>query len=244
MEEKYDSGDVSWATKSPTCTYGKSVWRAIMKYHSTFFKFIKFKVNNGALCSFWDDNWLYQHSLKSFYPNLYAVSRAKNFTVAAMGTTAGNTVIWNLHIPRRLNAAARAEYSLISADLNDFRFDISSPDELQWSLTKSKQFSVSSVYDKLTANNDTLLTSPISNLIWKLKCPPKIGFFLWLLSYNKLPTRDFLRRRGMDIPQGFLFCDADETSSHLLLHCTFARQVWNDFICHLNWFFTMPDDKT
>ncbi|XP_026378666.1 uncharacterized protein LOC113273113 [Papaver somniferum] len=215
-----------------------------MKYHATFLKFIQFKVNNGALYMFWDDNWLYPHSLKSCYPNLYVVSRAKNFTVVDMGSFDINVINWNFHIPRRLNAAARAEYSLLSADLNGFKFNMSCTDELQWSLTKSKQFSVSSTYDKIIANDESFLTVPIFNLIWKLKCPPKIGLFLWLLANNRLPARDLLKRIGMDVPQGCLFYDADETSSHLLLHRTFATQVWNDFMSKSNWFFSMPADIT
>ncbi|XP_026383952.1 uncharacterized protein LOC113279473 [Papaver somniferum] len=168
--------------------------------------------------------------------------KAKNMTAAEVGTLVDNEVVWNLHIPRRLTAAVRVELRLLTADLHNVRFIYNQVDELQWSLTKNHKFSVSSVYEILTEQDTSLPSGPIFNFIWKLKCPPKIGFFLWLLAYNRMPTIDLLRRRNIDVPADFLFCNETESSSHLLLHCSFARQIWSHFMRHINWFFSMPAD--
>ncbi|XP_026383466.1 uncharacterized protein LOC113278962 [Papaver somniferum] len=66
----------------------------------------------------------------------------------------------------------------------------------------------------------------------------------WALTktHNRLPTRDFLRRRHMEVSSDFLFCNSNETSSRLFLHCPFARELWEEFVNKLRWFFCMPSD--
>ncbi|XP_026411199.1 uncharacterized protein LOC113306484 [Papaver somniferum] len=107
VEEKYGSGETIWIPKNPTCIYGRSVWRYIMNHNSSFLKFVRFKVNDGSMCRFWDDNWIYDSLIKTCYPNLYAQSRSKHSSVAELGFAVGDSVTWNLHTPTRLNAAAR-----------------------------------------------------------------------------------------------------------------------------------------
>jgi hypothetical protein len=62
--------------------------------------------------------------------------------------------------------------------------------------------------------------------VWKIIVPPRIHFFLWLLSNNKLLTRDNLgKRRKMDSVR-CLFCDEKEFVHHLFFECVVARQAW------------------
>jgi hypothetical protein len=42
--------------------------------------------------------------------------------------------------------------------------------------------------------------------IWNIGVPPKIQFFLWLLSHNKLATFDNLNRKGTSKPEQCYFC--------------------------------------
>ncbi|XP_026416677.1 uncharacterized protein LOC113312133 [Papaver somniferum] len=67
----------------------------------------------------------------------------------------------------------------------------------------------------------------IFSFIWKQKYPPTIGFFIWLLAHGKFPTRDSLRRKGMDVPAECLFCNEDESTSHLLLH-SILWSIWQE----------------
>jgi hypothetical protein len=54
----------------------------------------------------------------------------------------------------------------------------------------------------------------------------RIHVFLWLLSNNKLLTRDNLRKRRRGNYQSCLFCAESESISHLFFDCTVASQAW------------------
>ena len=56
--------------------------------------------------------------------------------------------------------------------------------------------------------------------------PPKIHVFLWLVSHNKIMTRDNLRKRRIIKPSDCVFCSEDETIHHLLFDCVVAMFVW------------------
>ena len=62
--------------------------------------------------------------------------------------------------------------------------------------------------------------------VWHLKIPPRIHFFLWLLSKNKLLTRDNLSLRRKVDDQSFLFCMENESVHHLFFGCVVAKQLW------------------
>lgn len=62
--------------------------------------------------------------------------------------------------------------------------------------------------------------------IWDLKIPPRVQYFLWLLSKKRLLTRDNLgKRRKADDPS-CLFCVEQESVNHLFFHCAVARRLW------------------
>ena len=62
--------------------------------------------------------------------------------------------------------------------------------------------------------------------IWKIKEPPKIHVFLWLLSKNMLMTVDNLSCRGVSKPQECQFCLEHESIHHLLFDCVVVKYVW------------------
>jgi hypothetical protein len=65
------------------------------------------------------------------------------------------------------------------------------------------------------------------SLVWKLKIPTRVQFSLWLVSKDKILTRDNLgKRRVMDDPS-CLFCNKPETVNHLFFECVIARRIWN-----------------
>ena len=63
--------------------------------------------------------------------------------------------------------------------------------------------------------------------VWSLKIPPRVRFFLWLLSRRQNLTRDVLESREKHLEDNTCpFCSERETSHHLFFECVVAKQVW------------------
>ena len=87
-------------------------------------------------------------------------------------------------------------------------------------------YSVRSCYKYLT-HHDTNSSSRIWKSLWKLEVPGKVRNFLWRAATNVLPTADNLVRRRVDIMPTCSLCHAcNETVTHALLECGFAKSCW------------------
>ncbi|MBA0721296.1 hypothetical protein Golax_008855 [Gossypium laxum] len=79
--------------------------------------------------------------------------------------------------------------------------------------------------------------------IWKLKVPPRVKSFLWMISINRLPTKEFLTRRGVQLRQlerGCSWCDKELESANLWLISVTATywSVWlarNELVFERKW---------
>jgi len=57
----------------------------------------------------------------------------------------------------------------------------------------------------------------------KVNAPPRVKIFMWLLSHNKLKTKDNLLKRGIEKPKECLFCSEEKTICHLFFGCVVAK---------------------
>ena len=96
-------------------------------------------------------------------------------------------------------------------------------DALVWQLENRGVYSTSSLYHVINFRGVQPVFVPS---VWKLKVPPKIHVFMWLLANNKLMTRDNLRKRHIIKPLECVFCSEAETCSHLFFDCVVSRQIW------------------
>jgi len=99
-------------------------------------------------------------------------------------------------------------------------------DSIMWSFNSNGQFSVQSLYAII---NHRGVTPIFVHAVWKLNIPPRVQFFLWLLSHNRLLTRDNLARRREVSDPSCLFCNERESISHLFFQCCVAKHVWAAF---------------
>ena len=85
-------------------------------------------------------------------------------------------------------------------------------DLMIWTYNSSGKYSVQSLYAVVNFRG---ITPVFVSSIWKLHIPPRVQFFLWLLSKNKLLTRDNLAKRKSISDATCLLCAENESITHL-----------------------------
>jgi len=98
-------------------------------------------------------------------------------------------------------------------------------DALIWKFDAKGTYSVSSFYAVVNFKG----TLPVYvHALWKVKTPPKIHFFLWLIAHNKILTRDNLVKRQHVDDLTCVFCSEPESCDHLFFDCCVAQVVWKE----------------
>jgi hypothetical protein len=64
--------------------------------------------------------------------------------------------------------------------------------------------------------------------VWDLKISPRVQIFFWLLSQNKIMTRDKLRHRGIQKPLVCELCSELESVKHMFFDCLVSKMLWAD----------------
>jgi hypothetical protein len=96
-------------------------------------------------------------------------------------------------------------------------------DALVWQFQSSGVYLSQSLYSVI---NFREVIPVYIHAVWKLIVPPRIHFFLWLLSKNKLLTRDNLEKRKNLDDASCLFCSDKETIDHMFFDCIVAKRAW------------------
>lgn len=64
------------------------------------------------------------------------------------------------------------------------------------------------------------------NRIWKIKAPPRVKIFIWIMLRNKILTMDNLIKRGWQTPNRCILCkQAAESVQHLFATCPYVTRV-------------------
>ncbi|WVZ97911.1 hypothetical protein U9M48_043413 [Paspalum notatum var. saurae] len=96
-------------------------------------------------------------------------------------------------------------------------------DSLIWQFSSNGVYSSQSLYKAINFRGISQVHSPA---VWSPKIPPRIHFFLWLLSQNKVLTRDILAKRREVSDDRCLLCSEKESVQHLLFECIVAVNMW------------------
>jgi hypothetical protein len=115
--------------------------------------------------------------------------------------------------------------------IKDWRYDLAAQlnkvqrsdekDVVIWKWASNKRFSVKSVYERLTRNDE----GPAYQDIWKAKIPEKVKKIMWLTAQKAILTKgNMIRRRWQGDPACY-FCGEQEIVDHLFFRCPVAKFV-------------------
>ena len=172
-------------------------------------------MGDGARIKFWKDKWMEDDlSLQDKYPTLYQVSTQQNYTINSMGLLVGNRWEWKIQWRRHFFDHEIDMVAAFMADIDAVRIQSSSRDFLIWRVDPSGSYSTKSAYNLLKDEGNSVTEDSASKIIWRLKIPPRASSFSWRIFKNRLPTRDNLRRRHVELPSyNCPLCDQDEETA-------------------------------
>jgi hypothetical protein len=135
---KYGALEGGWASKMPTGTYGVGLWKFIQSGWNKFSRMLKYEVGDGTRIRFWDDVWCIDSPLKSAYPELYRIARAKGAFVADNFQCRGNSIHWEVTFSRLAQDWELESFSSFLELLYSFTGIGSGEDKVCWKPSQSK----------------------------------------------------------------------------------------------------------
>lgn len=76
---------------------------------------------------------------------------------------------------------------------------------------------------------------PWHKSVWFKNHIPKHAFMTWVVAWNRLHTRDMLRRWIINVPSSCILCNSrDESRDHLFFDCVFSTRIWRHFTVKAN----------
>lgn len=214
---------VSFLKTNPSSSISHG-WRGILLGRDLLIKHLGKAVGNGDSINVWSDNWIEPVSnIKPIGPVL-----AQDVDLIVSDLRSRETREWN-------KAKIDCLLPELSSQILSIRPSILGiQDTYVWPLQKSGQYTAKSGYFSMHTQGDTSMSSPVlgpdtwnwKKNIWSPPLLPKLKFFLWKVALNALPTGDNLQKKGLLINTNCARCGGTESIYHILVHCTFAKEVW------------------
>ncbi|KAJ0522604.1 putative reverse transcriptase zinc-binding domain-containing protein [Helianthus annuus] len=216
----------------PCNKYIGGVWKQVSKVgdllksnNVNLENFIRGVVGNGKHIRFWTDLWFGDSSLMLQCPLLFSLESDKDVCVAdrVMLNNGALLPVWSWIRPPDTRAELD-ELLFCSNVLRDGSFS-EAEDLWQWTGDKSGSFSVRSV--RLLLHGPSR-SSPYNFFKWNKWLPLKVNIFGWRMALNRLPSKDCLLKRNIQVVNDLCpFCsESPESLEHLFTAYRCAHEVW------------------
>jgi hypothetical protein len=235
---KYGTMEGGWCSTMPTGTHGVGLWKFIRAGWDKFSRMLKFEVGDGTRVRFWDDVWCTDGSLKEAYPELFRIARNKDACVADNFQRQGDSIHWEVTFSRLAQDWEMESFLSFLKIFYSVTITGIGEDKVCWLPSKAHIFQVKSYYDTFTCKREGWF--PWKS-IWKAKVPPRVAFFTWTAALGRILTAENLRRRHIMLVSWCCMCKADgESVDHLLLHCVYAKELWDLVLAMFGMCWVMP----
>ncbi|CAH8280760.1 unnamed protein product, partial [Arabidopsis lyrata] len=194
---------------------------SLLQLKPTVTMLLKCVVGDGQSASFWYDTWTDFGQLITFLGE--AGPRQLRIRKDAHVVEASRNGDWELPAARSENSQAFmiALTELGAPNVNNGR------DSYLWRNASGNfcpSFSSKETWEQLRIHSPQV---PWSEVVWFKEHVPRFSFITWLAMLARLPTRDRLRRWGMNIPASCVLCsNGEESHEHLFFRCQFSSEIW------------------
>jgi hypothetical protein len=181
---------------------------------------------------FWKDRWLQGKCLAELAPCLFAAVRpcAKRVKTVALALSGDS---WILDITGALTVQVILDYLLVWDLTRDIQLTQGVDDHFCWKWTSDGIFTTSSAYHSFFIGQH-----PIdgAGLLRKMCAPPKCKFFIWLVLHDRCWTAARRKKHGLQDNDDCALCSqVSETIDHILIECSFSRELWFNFLHRVGW---------
>ena len=202
-------------------------WNSVLKMKGIFNSFAQWLPGDGNRILFWHCDWG-SGILKHIFPSAFRAATNKEDTLKdATHELHDRSRAWNLSFNWEIiGDDTLKEIYEMSTKILPPMFSTEGPegDKVTWKIQDNGQFNVNGLYICLNMRG---IAHKQSKKIGTMKLiPPKVKFFLWLLSLNRLPTRDNLIARLMRVDEQCVLCGNPESAEHLFTGCIPAVLIW------------------
>lgn len=212
-------------------TSGSWIWRKICKLRPLARPFIVCEVGSGISARFWSDNWTGLGPLIDIAGPLGPQITGLALNSVVSDGLRGRT--WWL-------ASSRSRNPIIVMLKNSLPeaaavYDSESDDIYLWKVDTQPPTNIFSAAKTWLALNPQSQTVPWHKSVWFKDTIPKHAFICWVVAWNRLHTRDRLRRWGLSVPAACVLCnDFEESRQHLFFDCSYSSRIWQFFTSSLS----------
>lgn len=187
------------------------------------------RVGQGNCTKFWIDNWADDAGLLNSFNRLYRLSNQQNHYIKDMGVWEDNTWKWQFEWRRELRLVEEESLQHLKQVLVNVELRKGVEDSWIWAPDAANGYSVKSAYSFLhgVSNSEP---DQVFSVLWSIPAPSNPKAFMWRVFWNRIQTKDNLRRRGILASQEEVRCpfcmQVEESMEHLLFSCVFASSLW------------------
>ncbi|GAU51692.1 hypothetical protein TSUD_415060 [Trifolium subterraneum] len=188
-------------------------------------------VGNGRNTLFWRDPWVGGESLYKLFDRLYDISLDKDSLVSDMLIVEEGVRRIKWRWRRNLFQWENELVEVCNSLVMGVERKEEEADSWQWG---GESYTVKNAYLTLI-EGECEATTWVGD-VWSPLIPLRLSMLAWRLFQNRFPTKENLRRRGVDINSSIFCvggCGELETEEHLFFNCPILSMAWRKIVSWL-----------
>ena len=183
---------------------------------------VSVEIGNGQRALFWSDRWIQGRCIQELAPCLFNAVGPRIVKCRTVAQGLENNK-WVLDISGALTVQVILNFLLVWDATRAVQLRPDSPDRFLWKWTSDQCFSTASAYRAFFIGQYEV---PGAKCLKKTHSPGKCKFFVWLVPHDRCWTAERRKRHNLQDDDLCALCAREsESISHLLLNCSFARQI-------------------